>query len=155
MGWPANSPMPGATIWTTPASLTPSRRTRSTWPVTGATRTRTSETTSPAYLNYVIPAFGRGPKALTQGWEVNGILKFQNGEPVNVLTGQDNSGTAEGEDRANITGPAINSDRSVQSARLCAVPQPEQLCRAGKLAPTAIWAATRSSDRASETWICR
>ena len=32
-----------------------------------------------------------------------------------MLTGQDNSGTAEGEDRANITGPAINSDRSVQS----------------------------------------
>ncbi len=56
-----------------------------------------------------------GPKALTQGWEVNSILKFQNGEPVNVLTGQDNSGTAEGEDRANITGPALNSDRSVQS----------------------------------------
>jgi len=68
-----------------------------------------------AYLNYVIPTFAYGPKALTQGWEVNGILKFQNGEPVNVLTGQDNSGTAEGEDRANITGPALNSDRSVQS----------------------------------------
>ena len=67
------------------------------------------------YLNYAIPAFGHGPKALTQGWEVNSILKFQNGEPVNVLTGQDNSGTAEGEDRASITGPAINSDRSVQS----------------------------------------
>ncbi len=67
-----------------------------------------------AYLNYVIPTFAYGPKALTQGWEVNGILKFQNGEPVNVLTGQDNSGTAEGEDRASITGPALNSDRSVQ-----------------------------------------
>ena len=68
-----------------------------------------------SYLNYVIPTFASGPKALTQGWEVNGILKFQNGEPVNVLTGQDNSGTAEGEDRANITGPALNSDRSVQA----------------------------------------
>ncbi len=68
-----------------------------------------------AYLNYAIPAFEHGPKALTQGWEVNSILKFQNGEPVNVLTGQDNSGTAEGEDRASITGPALNTDRSVQS----------------------------------------
>jgi outer membrane receptor protein involved in Fe transport len=68
-----------------------------------------------AYLNYVIPAYGHGPKVLTQGWEVNSILKFQNGEPVNVLTGQDNSGTAEGEDRADITGSPINSDRSVQS----------------------------------------
>ncbi len=67
-----------------------------------------------AYLNYEIPALAYGPKALTHGWEVNGILKFQNGEPVNVLTGQDNSGTAEGEDRATITGPALNSNRSVQ-----------------------------------------
>ncbi len=68
-----------------------------------------------AYLNYAIPALQLGPKALTQGWEVNSILKFQNGQPVNVLTGQDNSGTAEGEDRANITGSALNSNRSVQS----------------------------------------
>ena len=66
------------------------------------------------YLNYAIPAFARGPKALTQGWEVNSILKFQNGEPVNVLTYLDNSGTGEFEDRASITGPAINSDRSIQ-----------------------------------------
>ncbi len=67
------------------------------------------------YLGYVIPGLASGPRALTHGWEVNGILKFQDGEPVNVLTGQDNSGTAEGEDRANITGSPINSDRSVQS----------------------------------------
>jgi hypothetical protein len=67
-----------------------------------------------AYLNYAIPSLAYGPRALTHGWELNGILKFQNGEPVNVLTGQDNSGTAEGEDRASITGPALNSSRSVQ-----------------------------------------
>ncbi len=67
-----------------------------------------------AYLNYAIPALAFGPQALTHGWEVNGILKFQNGEPVNVLTGQDNSGTLENEDRASITGPALNSDRSIQ-----------------------------------------
>src|SRR6202012_2866166 len=48
------------------------------------------------------------------GWGVNGILKFQNGQPINVLTGQDNSGTAEGEDRANITGPALTGNESVQ-----------------------------------------
>jgi Carboxypeptidase regulatory-like domain/TonB dependent receptor len=67
-----------------------------------------------AYLSYQVPALASGPRALTHGWEVNGILKFQNGQPVNVLTGQDNSGTAEGEDRATITGPPLNSDRSVQ-----------------------------------------
>jgi Carboxypeptidase regulatory-like domain len=67
-----------------------------------------------AYLNYDIPSFAHGPTLLTHGWEVNGILKFQNGEPINVLTGQDNSGTGENEDRATITGPALNSNRSVQ-----------------------------------------
>ncbi len=67
-----------------------------------------------AYLNYAVPALAYGPKALTHGWEVNGILKFQDGQPVNVITGQDNSGTLENEDRANITGRALNSNRSVQ-----------------------------------------
>ena len=68
-----------------------------------------------SYLNYAIPTLKAGPKALTSGWEVNSVLKFQDGEPVNVVTGADNSGTTEYQDRANITGPAINSDRSVQS----------------------------------------
>ena len=67
-----------------------------------------------AYLNYEIPTLAYGPKALTHGWGVNGILKFQGGQPINVLTGQDNSGTAEGEDRANITGPALTGNESVQ-----------------------------------------
>jgi hypothetical protein len=69
-----------------------------------------------AYLNYEIPALAYGPKALTHGWEVNGILKFQNGMPINFLTGQDNGGTGENEDRASITGPAVNSSRSVQQS---------------------------------------
>ena len=67
-----------------------------------------------AYLTYDVPVLPRGPSALTHGWEVNSVVKFQDGEPVNVLTGQDNSGTGENEDRASITGPALNSDRSVQ-----------------------------------------
>jgi hypothetical protein len=66
------------------------------------------------YLNYEIPAAGRGPKFLTSGWEVNSVLKFQNGEPINVLSGQDNSGTGENEDRASITGKPLYSNRSVQ-----------------------------------------
>ena len=66
------------------------------------------------YLNYEVPGLHVGPRFLTDGWELNSVLKFQNGEPVNVLTGEDNSGTGENEDRASITGPALNSDRSVQ-----------------------------------------
>ncbi len=46
---------------------------------------------------------------------VNSNLKFQGGEPINVTTGADNSGTTEYQDRANIIGPPINSNRSIQS----------------------------------------
>jgi len=67
-----------------------------------------------SYLNYAIPSLKEGPKILTAGWEVNGILKFQGGEPINVVSGADNSGTTEYQDRASITGPAINSDQSIQ-----------------------------------------
>ena len=67
------------------------------------------------YLNYAVPNFGHRLSALTHGWELNSIVKFQQGEPVNVLTGANNSGTGENEDRADITGPAINGDRSVVS----------------------------------------
>jgi hypothetical protein len=66
-----------------------------------------------AYLNYEIPGLAFGPQALTHGWELNSIVKFQDGEPISILSGSDNSGTGENEDRANITGPALNSDRSV------------------------------------------
>jgi len=68
-----------------------------------------------AYLNYAIPTLRSGPKALTGGWELNSVLKFQGGEPINIVSGADNSGTTEYQDRAEITGPALNGDRSVQS----------------------------------------
>ncbi|MBW4038305.1 MAG: TonB-dependent receptor [Acidobacteria bacterium] len=68
-----------------------------------------------AYITYEIPHYARGPKLLTHGWEVNGVLKFQDGEPVNILSGQNNSGTSENEDRASIIGPALNSNRSLQA----------------------------------------
>ena len=67
-----------------------------------------------AYLNYVIPGYSRGPQFLTHGWEVNGIFKFQGGEPINVLSGADNSGTTEFQDRATITGQPIYSNHAVQ-----------------------------------------
>ncbi len=68
-----------------------------------------------AYLNYTVPALGHGPAILTKGWEVNSTLKFQGGQPLNIVSGADNSGTTEYQDRAEITGPALNSNRSVQS----------------------------------------
>ena len=59
---PANLPTPGATTWTTPASLTPSRRTRLN--LTGVWGNANNDIRNhfSAYLSYEIPAFGRGPK---------------------------------------------------------------------------------------------
>jgi len=68
-----------------------------------------------AYLSYAIPAPKFGPAVLTKGWEVNSVLKFQDGQPINIVSGADNSGTTEYQDRADISGPALNSNRSVQS----------------------------------------
>jgi hypothetical protein len=68
-----------------------------------------------SYLNYAIPTPKFGPAVLTKGWELNSVLKFQDGQPINIVSGADNSGTTEYQDRADITGPAINRDRSVQS----------------------------------------
>ena len=66
-----------------------------------------------AYLNYDIPGLAYGPAALTRGWQLSSIVKLQDGQPINVLSGGDNSGTGENQDRAEITGPALNGDRSV------------------------------------------
>ena len=66
-----------------------------------------------AYLNYDIPGLGRGPEALTHGWQLSSIIKLQDGEPINILSGGDNSGTGENQDHASIIGPALNSNHSV------------------------------------------
>jgi hypothetical protein len=66
-----------------------------------------------AYVNYAIPSLKVGPKALTGGWEVNSILKFQGGEPINVVSGADNSGTTEYQDRAEITGAPLTASHAV------------------------------------------
>ena len=58
-----------------------------------------------SFLTYDIPGSSFGPKALTQGWELNSLLHFNTGEPVNILSGTDSSGTGEYEDRASIVAP--------------------------------------------------
>ena len=66
-----------------------------------------------AYLDYDIPGLAFGPRALTHDWQLSSIVKFQDGEPLNILSGTDNSGTGENQDRAQIIGPALNANRSV------------------------------------------
>jgi hypothetical protein len=55
------------------------------------------------FVNYTVPGF-RGPSLLTHGWELNSILTFKGGQPINVLTGTDTTGTNEFTQRANQIG---------------------------------------------------
>ncbi len=65
-----------------------------------------------AYLNYAVPAFA-GPHWLSHGWSANSLLTFRGGEPVNILSGTDSSGTNEGEDRASLNGPVVKGNSSI------------------------------------------
>jgi hypothetical protein len=59
-----------------------------------------------SFLTYDVPSGSFGPKLLTHGWELNNLLHFNTGEPVNILSGSDSSGTGEYQDRASIIAPA-------------------------------------------------
>jgi hypothetical protein len=57
------------------------------------------------FLSYEIPG-GSHLKALTNGWQVNGLLSFHGGQPFTVYASGDISGTDEGNDRAVQIAPA-------------------------------------------------
>jgi hypothetical protein len=54
-----------------------------------------------AYLNYTVPKLA-GPHWLSDGWQLNSLISFHSGQPLNVETGTDSSGTGEGADRPNL-----------------------------------------------------
>jgi hypothetical protein len=67
-----------------------------------------------AYLNYALPGdLLKGPHWLTHGWQANALLSFHGGQPFSVMTGTDSSGTGEGEDRADQTGPVVLGSKSI------------------------------------------
>ena len=52
------------------------------------------------YVGYDIPDF-KGPKALTNGWQLNAAYSLKGGQPITVYTATDTSGTNEGTQRPN------------------------------------------------------
>lgn len=66
-----------------------------------------------AYLNYTVPKFA-GPHWLSTGWQLNSLVSIHSGQPETVFTGDDTSGTGEGEDRPDpIAGVSIKGDRKL------------------------------------------
>ncbi|MGC2404599.1 MAG: TonB-dependent receptor [Acidobacteriaceae bacterium] len=55
------------------------------------------------YANYAVPGF-RGPKLLTNGWELNTVITLKTGEPINLVTATDTTGENEYTQRPNIIG---------------------------------------------------
>jgi hypothetical protein len=53
------------------------------------------------YANYAIPGF-RGPKLLTNGWELNSVITLKGGQPMNLFTGTDTTGENQYAQRPNI-----------------------------------------------------
>ncbi len=54
-----------------------------------------------SYVTYDIPGSSH-LKPLSSGWQLNSLLTFHSGSPYSIYTGNDTSGTGEGEDRADI-----------------------------------------------------
>jgi hypothetical protein len=57
-----------------------------------------------AYAQYDVPGGSRGPKWLTNGWQVNSLWTFHGGLPFSVTATNQNSGNGESADRANQIG---------------------------------------------------
>jgi hypothetical protein len=69
------------------------------------------------YLLYDLPKFSRGPKFLTNGWEVNSLISLHGGAPFSVLNSSDTSGTNENAQRVNLIGnPLAGIDRKFHPA---------------------------------------
>ncbi|MBL8293113.1 MAG: TonB-dependent receptor [Bryobacterales bacterium] len=62
-----------------------------------------------------LPKFGGAPTAvrlIAGGWQVNGMLTARTGQPLNILTGQDNALSSTPNQRPNLIGnPVLPSDR--------------------------------------------
>jgi len=58
-----------------------------------------------SYLTYDVPG-SSFLRPLSTGWQLNSLITFHSGQPYTLYTGNDTSGTGEGEDRVNQVGSA-------------------------------------------------
>ncbi|HEX3436763.1 MAG TPA: TonB-dependent receptor [Pseudacidobacterium sp.] len=60
-------------------------------------------------VTYAVPGGSRW-KGLTRGWELSSLMNFHGGQPFNVLSDSDNTGTDEFTQRSNLTGNPYAGD---------------------------------------------
>ncbi|HEX6495518.1 MAG TPA: TonB-dependent receptor, partial [Acidobacteriaceae bacterium] len=67
------------------------------------------------YVNYTVPSF-RGPSLLTHGWQLNSVITLKGGQPINVFTSNDTSGTGEYTQRPDvISNPLAGVSHKIQN----------------------------------------
>lgn len=67
------------------------------------------------FANYEVPGF-RGPSLLTHGWQLNTVITLKGGQPINLFTGTDTTGTNEYTQRPNqVAGPFAGVSHAVQN----------------------------------------
>jgi hypothetical protein len=57
-----------------------------------------------ALVSYSLPSPSKGPRRLLEGWEVSSLLSFHTGQPFNITTASDNTGTNENVQRPDLVG---------------------------------------------------
>ena len=60
-----------------------------------------------AYANYDLPNMSKGPRVLTNGWELNTGAAFHSGQPFSVVASSNTSGNGDNADRAELL-PGVN-----------------------------------------------
>lgn len=61
------------------------------------------------FVAYDVPHFTSKMKFLTQGWQLNALFTFNTGEPLDLLSGTNRSGTLDNRDRVDVVGDAFSS----------------------------------------------
>ncbi len=56
------------------------------------------------FMTYDVPQLGKFAPRLTNGWQLNALLTFSTGQPINILAGTNVSGTGENQDRVDVVG---------------------------------------------------
>ena len=83
-----------------------------------------------SFISYDVPQLGARWPRLTKGWQVNTLLTFSTGQPINILAGTNVSGTGENQDRVNVVGdpfadvPVLTGTTAVQYLNPAAFAKP-------------------------------
>jgi hypothetical protein len=74
-----------------------------------------------SFLSYEVPQWAPFAPRLTKGWQVNSLITYHTGTPLNILAGTNRSGTGENRDRVDVIGdpfagfsPTISGSLAIQ-----------------------------------------